>query len=220
VIDTATNQVVGSPIEVEVAPEAIAITPDQAPVAAFTHATARPGVPASFVGASSRDPDGSIARFEWDFGDGQAIADGGPAPSHTYVRPGSYRVTLTLTDNEGCSTSLKFTGQTAFCNESTSARLAHSVSVAYPAIRVRCPKRAGPGSCRYRLTAVSKRRRGKTMTKVAKAKVKAGRSKVVSLRPKRKFAARLAAARKPLIREKVTIDGAVETRLRRLSVVG
>ncbi len=69
-IDTQTNQVAGSPIVVGTAPEAIAITPDQPPIAAFTNSSARPGVATSFDASASGDPDGLVARFEWDFGDG------------------------------------------------------------------------------------------------------------------------------------------------------
>ena len=89
VIDARTNQVVGSPIAAKNAPEAIAITPDQPPIAAFTHAAARPGAAVTFEASGSRDPDGTIARFDWNFGDGQAAPDVGPTPKHTYSRPGT-----------------------------------------------------------------------------------------------------------------------------------
>ena len=128
-------------------------------------------------------------------------------------------MTLTLTDNEGCSTSIRFTGQTAYCNGSPLASQTAFVSVAYPAVRVRCPKRAKPKGCRFKLVAVTKKRRGKAMTPVARASAKAGASKVVSLRPKPRFAARLAGAGRILVRERVTIDGSVEKRFVRLPVV-
>jgi YVTN family beta-propeller protein len=212
VIETATNQVVGPPIMVGTAPESIAITPDQPPLAAFTGSVARPGVPIVFSAAASRDQDGSISRYSWDFGDGQTVPDGGPSPGHTYSKPGSYRVTLTVTDNDGCSTSLRYTGQTAYCNGSAAARLTQTVSVAYPAVRVRCPKGAGRSGCRFKLIAVTKRRKGRAMTKVARGRAKAGRSALISLKPKSRFAARLAPARKILIRETVTFGGATRTR--------
>ena len=218
-IDTATNQVVGSPIPVGASPQAIAIVPDQAPSAAFTSSTARPQAAASFDATGSRDGDGSIGRYEWNFGDGSAAPNGGPTPQHTYSRPGRYRVTLTLTDNEGCSTSIRFTGQTAYCNGSPLASQTAFVSVAYPAVRVRCPKRAKPRGCRFKLVAVTKKRRGKAMTPMARASAKAGASKVVSLRPKPRFASRLAGAGRILVRERVTIDGSVEKRCVRLPVV-
>ena len=219
VIDTASNQVVGSPIAIGKAPEAIAISPDQAPIAAFTSSTPRPGVPASFDATGSRDAEGSIGRYEWNFGDGSAAPNGGPTPQHTYRRPGRYRVTVTLTDNEGCSTSLRFTGQTAYCNGSARASQTEFVSVAYPAVRVRCPKRAKPKGCKFKLAAVTKRRRGKAMTQVARTKVSAGRSKVVSLKTKPRFATRIGTASKVLIRESVTIGGSSKKRFVRLPIV-
>ena len=41
--------------------------------------------------------------------------------SNGYRASGRYQVSLTLTDNEGCSTSFIFTGQTAYCNGSALA---------------------------------------------------------------------------------------------------
>ncbi|HEV8454935.1 MAG TPA: PKD domain-containing protein [Gemmatimonadales bacterium] len=47
----------------------------------------------------SKDGDGNIASWHWDFGDGQSSSD--QNPSHLYGTAGSYHVTLTVTDNEG-----------------------------------------------------------------------------------------------------------------------
>jgi len=52
-----------------------------------------------FDGSGSRDPDGEIARYEWDFGDGASGV--GPTPIHVYKSPGGYRVQLTVTDDSG-----------------------------------------------------------------------------------------------------------------------
>ena len=52
---------------------------------------ARPGVPVAFNASASSDPDGSIARYDWAFGDGQTAPDGGPTPSHTYRSPAPIR---------------------------------------------------------------------------------------------------------------------------------
>ena len=46
----------------------------------------------------SHDGDGTIVEWEWDFGDGTVAND--PYPSHTYDSPGTYTVTLTVTDND------------------------------------------------------------------------------------------------------------------------
>lgn len=42
--------------------------------------------------------------YEWNFGD--AMTSTQPSPSHTYVKPGDYTVTLTITDSEGNQESL------------------------------------------------------------------------------------------------------------------
>ena len=52
-----------------------------------------------FDGRGSRDPDGSITAWSWDFGDG--AQGSGSTPSHTYTSPGRYFVKLTVTDNAG-----------------------------------------------------------------------------------------------------------------------
>jgi YVTN family beta-propeller protein len=220
VIDTATNQVVGSPITIGASPQAIAITPDQAPVASFTNSAAQPGVAVTLDGSASRDTDGSISRFEWDFGGEQAVS-ASPTAAHTFAKPGRYPVTLTVTDDEGCSTSLRFTGQTAYCNGSASARLTRALVVAYPAVRVRCPKRAGKGGCRFKITALTKRRRGKAMTRTARGRARAGKSTLVSLKPKPRFAAAFSRiGKRILIREKLGIGGSVKKHFVRLPIVG
>ncbi|RZQ63507.1 PKD domain-containing protein [Amycolatopsis suaedae] len=52
-----------------------------------------------FDGSGSSDPDGSIASYAWDFGDGKTGE--GATPSHSYATAGQYTVKLTVTDNEG-----------------------------------------------------------------------------------------------------------------------
>jgi YVTN family beta-propeller protein len=223
-VDTKANQVVGAPIAVEKLPVAIAIAPDQPPLASFSApAAGRPGVPLAFDAGGSRDPDGTIAGYGWAFGDGGMGI--GARLSHAYSRPGTYAVKLTLTDNEGCSTAFVFTGQTASCNGSALASQTHSVKVAYPGVRVRCPKRAKAHGCKFRLRAVAKRH-GKAKSAIARAeskvtvaKLKRGRSAIVSLRPLPAFRSRLAVAPNVLVEERVTIDGVKRTRFGRLRIV-
>ena len=47
-----------------------------------------------FDGSGSRDFDGVVNRFTWDFGDG--VTGGGDRPVHVYSLPGNYRVLLTI----------------------------------------------------------------------------------------------------------------------------
>lgn len=60
-----------------------------------------------FNGSRSFDPEGSILRYWWDFGDGSPEADGVVSPTHTYDKSGVYTATLTVTDDSGleCNTS-------------------------------------------------------------------------------------------------------------------
>lgn len=55
----------------------------------------------TFDGSASSDSDGTIVRYDWDFGDGTTAPNAGPSPAHTYAAPGSYPITLTVTDDGG-----------------------------------------------------------------------------------------------------------------------
>lgn len=55
------------------------------------------GAPIVFDGSGSTDPDGSILAYRWEFGDGTG-ADR-VVTNHVYHQPGTYRVTLEVTDN-------------------------------------------------------------------------------------------------------------------------
>lgn len=129
--DTATNGL-GAPLELGPRPEAIAIVPNQPPQARLADlpSSVAPGAAVQFDAGGSSDPDGTVARYRWDFGDGAVLADGGPTATHSYANPGAYTVTLTVTDNEGCSTRFVSTGQNAYCNGSAVATLSRTVTVA------------------------------------------------------------------------------------------
>ena len=49
----------------------------------------------------SRDPDGSLTRYAWDFGDG--TTGDGAIVGHTYAAAGTYTMTLAVTDNVGAT---------------------------------------------------------------------------------------------------------------------
>jgi YVTN family beta-propeller protein len=127
-INTATDQVVGSPIEIPGAgPWQIAITPDQSPTASFAAPSVPATYPAAFSGASSTDPDGTVASWAWAFGDGGTAS--GVTATHTYVTAGTYDAELSVVDNEGCGEEEVFTGRTAYCSGNPLAKAMHPVEV-------------------------------------------------------------------------------------------
>ena len=84
------------PNEVEAAVESAT----QPPFAALSGpANLNEGDNATFSAAASLDPNGSIASYAWNFGDGASASD--VSASHTFVQDGVYTVTLTVTDNDG-----------------------------------------------------------------------------------------------------------------------
>ncbi|MDD0857164.1 PKD domain-containing protein [Arthrobacter alpinus] len=54
----------------------------------------------AFDGSGSADSDGTIASYAWDLGDGTTAT--GVSPQHTFA-PGTYTVTLVVTDNRGAT---------------------------------------------------------------------------------------------------------------------
>jgi PKD repeat protein len=129
----AGGRLVGKPTQPTVAagqlPQGIALMPNQGPVAGFGVTVGPAGSPSQFDASASRDPDGNIGRYDWNFGDGAQGPNAGPNPQHQYAAPGNYTVTLTVADAAGCSMSFVFTGQTAICNGGAAARTTGSLTV-------------------------------------------------------------------------------------------
>ena len=123
---TATKKA-GSAITVGSEPGQLGIVPNQGPKATFTSTTS--GLKVTLNAAASSDSDGKVVKYVWRFGDGKSQTTGKATTSHTYSKAGSYTVTLTVTDNEGCSTTQVFTGQTMYCNGSDAARTSHTAHV-------------------------------------------------------------------------------------------
>ena len=74
----------------------IVVTVVESPVAdAGLNQIACAGIPIRFDGTKSKDVDGLVNRFFWDFADG--AVGGGPTPTHVYARAGTYKVRLTIT---------------------------------------------------------------------------------------------------------------------------
>jgi len=53
----------------------------------------------TFDSSASTDPDGTIVGYSWDFMDGSSSAEANPL--HEFTVPGTYLVTLTVTDDQG-----------------------------------------------------------------------------------------------------------------------
>ena len=83
------------------------VAANKVPDASFTRTCAVNNC--TFDATKSDDPDGTIASWAWDFGDGTAGT--GETTTHAYTKGGSYTATLTVTDDDGAqdSTSRTFT---------------------------------------------------------------------------------------------------------------
>jgi PKD repeat protein len=76
--------------------------PNQPPIAdAGPGYTGGAGVPITLDGTASRDSDGVILAYAWDFGDGTSGSDS--KPQHVYTAPGTYTASLTVTDDGGAT---------------------------------------------------------------------------------------------------------------------
>ncbi len=89
------------------------------------------GQAVSFSSAGSSDPDGSIVAYAWSFGDGATSTQANP--SHSYAGPGSYTISLSVTDNLGAkgsdATSASIQGVVSAPNVSINSTSQGSVGV-------------------------------------------------------------------------------------------
>ncbi|MEZ5249826.1 MAG: PKD domain-containing protein, partial [Ilumatobacteraceae bacterium] len=76
---------------------------NQPPTAAFT-ATTSP-LQVAVDATASTDADGTIASYEWDFGDGGTGT--GATALHTYALGGTYTIELTITDDDGATATVE-----------------------------------------------------------------------------------------------------------------
>jgi PKD repeat protein len=75
---------------------------DRPPTAAFTPPSSPTATAVTTFNASaSADPDGTIVKYQWEFGDGATQETTVPTIGHTYSSAGTFEVALTVTDNSG-----------------------------------------------------------------------------------------------------------------------
>ncbi len=81
----------------------ISISKNEPPMAAFAYSPTNPqiGDQVFFNGQLSSDPDGGIASYLWDFGNGETAI--GKEASTTYQNARDFQVTLTVKDQQGSS---------------------------------------------------------------------------------------------------------------------
>ncbi|MEQ1872030.1 MAG: PKD domain-containing protein, partial [Vicinamibacterales bacterium] len=91
------------------------------------------GSPIGLSGTKSSDPDNQALVYDWAFGDGETGT--GASPVHVYAVPGTFTVTLTVTDGPGLSHSA-----------TTSAVIGAAADRAPPSITLSAPNEALPAA--------------------------------------------------------------------------
>src|SRR5947207_4042930 len=99
---TSTSQIV----VIRLVPPGVILPPAGSPEAKFTFTPSAPEVDVPIVFDASSSTAGQnaseIASYSWNFGDGTAS---GPTVTHTFTSPGTFSVTLTVTNDRGLSAS-------------------------------------------------------------------------------------------------------------------
>lgn len=90
-------------------------------------------LPVIFDASQSADPDSEALTYAWDFGDGESGS--GASPSHVYVEPRQYTVSLTVTDARG-----------ATATGTTSVTVIPQADRAPPIVSLLAPREVLPGS--------------------------------------------------------------------------
>ncbi len=83
----------------------VAVQPNLPPVAAFSFSPKSGIFPLTvlFDASASSDPDGIVAQYEWEFGNGDSGT--GRVVTHTFTEEGANKIVLTVYDNDGDSAS-------------------------------------------------------------------------------------------------------------------
>lgn len=222
VINTATQKVTQDiPFSF---PGVLAVSPVQAPTAAFSAAPTTVGASGqaySFDAGTSYADEDSIANYSWNFGDGSSGS--GVNVSHVYTTPGNYTVTLTVTDSNGCSTQTVFTGQEAYCNGGPGATISKTVQVAAPPVSAPGPHPGDTGGsspssristrvklgcpasalspCMIRAVIVpSRKKKARPESRPSHSRIKPGDHKLATLVPAAPYEHKLAQAETALVK--------------------
>jgi PKD repeat protein len=97
--DGGLTNITSTPVIATEPPEGINAPPN-AVISASTSSGYKP-LTVSFNAYKSNDPDGTIASYTWNFGDGASAS--GVSVKHTFTQAAAYTVTLKVTDNNGAS---------------------------------------------------------------------------------------------------------------------
>ncbi|MBV9293583.1 MAG: PKD domain-containing protein [Frankiales bacterium] len=76
------------------------VTANTAPTASFTISCTTTASPCSADASTSHDADGPITGYSWNWGDGNTSQVTTATTTHTYSTPGTYAVSLTVTDTD------------------------------------------------------------------------------------------------------------------------
>jgi gliding motility-associated-like protein len=91
--------------------KSITLTVFKTPAISFTASSTVGCAPLKVNFNSTINPgDGTITNYFWDFGDGNTLANSSGSVSNTYLFPGTYSVSLTVTNSFGCTSTLKNVG--------------------------------------------------------------------------------------------------------------
>lgn len=83
----------------------LSVSDNRIPIAKFTVSPANGAENTLFTvdATNSDDTDGKVDKFSWDFGDNKTAT--GRVATHKYPQKGTYKITLTITDNKGATAS-------------------------------------------------------------------------------------------------------------------
>jgi len=155
----------------------VAVTPTQTPEAAFEAAGGKADRPLPFNASSTTVTGGFATRFDWDFGDGFTLGNGGPKPTHVYLADGTYDVELTVRND--CAPGAEFTdgvasvGSAVYCNGPATDTVTHKVTVDSKVdgkLRAKRTQKQKPG----KIVVETKVKAGERLTAKLKGKVKQG----------------------------------------------